>query len=283
MEIQTNSTAILAVVLAASATLFAQNTAPTQVQTPATSLNAREIISLSVAATERSWRARDHYNYLERDEDRRVDPLGQVKTENISLTRMIVVNNSRFEQLVEQNGQPPSAEEGRRQDEELLRLNHETPEEQASQIEKDEENRSFLRDVLDAFDFQLIGEENVGDRAAYVFRVTPHPGYRAHGKYAKFFANVEGKLWVDKRNFGWIKVDGQVTRAFSIGLFVARVQRGSHIILEETCVGDDVWVPSRVEVRASARILFVKSLDIQRVLTYSDYRPAVGGPYSVSK
>jgi hypothetical protein len=67
-----------------------------------------------------------------------------------------------------------------------------------------------------------------------------------------------------------------------MGLFVARVQRGSHIILEQTCVGDDVWVPKRLEVRASARILFLKSLDIDRILTYSDYRPAADGLYSVS-
>jgi hypothetical protein len=68
-----------------------------------------------------------------------------------------------------------------------------------------------------------------------------------------------------------------------MGLFVARVQRGSHIILEQTCVGDAVWVPKRRELRASATILFLKSLDLDRILTNSDYRPAVDGPYSVSR
>jgi hypothetical protein len=83
---------------------------------------------------------------------------------------------------------------------------------------------------------------------------------------------VEGKLWVDKQDFGWIKIDGKVTQSFSMGLFAARVERGSHIILEQTCVGDGVWVPKRREVRASARILFLKRLDIERILTYSGYR-----------
>jgi hypothetical protein len=68
-----------------------------------------------------------------------------------------------------------------------------------------------------------------------------------------------------------------------MGLFVARVQRGSHIVLEQTCVGDGVWVPKRLELRASARILFLKSLDIDRILTYSDYRAATDGSYSVSR
>jgi hypothetical protein len=27
---------------------------------------------------------------------------------------------------------------------------------------------------------------------------------------------VEGKLWVDKQDFGWIKIDGKVTQSFSM-------------------------------------------------------------------
>jgi hypothetical protein len=52
---------------------------------------------------------------------------------------------------------------------------------------------------------------------------------------------------------------------FSMGLFVARVQRGSHIVLEQTNVGDAVWVPQRLEVRGSARILFLKNLAMERI------------------
>jgi hypothetical protein len=137
--------------------------------------------------------------------------------------------------------------------------------------------------VLEAFDFHLIGEEVVDGRPSYVLQATPHPGYHEHGKYGKMFSKVEGKLWVDKQDFGWIKVDGEVTQSFSMGLFVARVQRGSHIILEQTCVGDAVWVPKRLEMRASARVLFLKSLNIERIMTYSDYRPVTNGAYSVSR
>jgi hypothetical protein len=90
------------------------------------------------------------------------------------------------------------------------------------------------------------------------------------------FAKVEGKLWIDKHDLGWIKVDGQVIQPFSMGLFLARVLRGSHITLEQTRVEDGIWVPEHVEVRAAAKILFVKSLLVERSLTYSDYRLAEG-------
>jgi hypothetical protein len=279
MEILTKSCIQMLLVMAAASTaLFAKP------QEYASVADARQIVSPSVVATERSWQARDHYTYMERDEDRRLNSQGQMKSENVDVSRMIVVNGARFEQLIERNGQLPSAKEQKKSDDDLDKLKHETADEQTARLRKNQDNRAFLRDVVEAFDFRLIDEEMVDGRPAYVLQATPHPGYHhAHGKYATMLSRVEGKLWVDKQDFGWIKVDGEVTQSFSMGLFVARVERGSHIILEQACVGDAVWVPKRLEIRATARILFLKSLDIERILTYSDYRLAADGPYSVSK
>ena len=273
---------VLAVVAASSA-LFAQNRGPEQLQDHASIPDARHIIGQSVVATERSLEARDRYTFVERDHDRRLDSQGQLKSEKIDVTRMILVNGARFEQLVERNGQLPSAEEQKKLDQDFEKLKHETPEERTARLGKEQENRSVLRDLLEGFDFRLLGEEVLGGRPTYVLQVTPHPGDHARGKYGKMFSKVEGKLWIDKLDFGWIKVEGQVTQSFSMGLFVARVQRGSRIVLEQTNVGDAVWVPQRLEVRGSARILFLKSLTVERIFTYWDYRLAADGPYSVSR
>jgi hypothetical protein len=274
---------ILLLTIAASTVVFAQSIGPGTPQKQSNIVDARQVVLPSVLATERSWEMRDHYTYIERDEDRRLNTLGQVKSESVDVTKMMVVNGARFEQLLEHNGQLPSPIEKKRSDDDLEKLKHETADDRAARLRKDQENRAFLRDVVEAFDFRLIGEEIVSGRPAYVLNATPHPGYRAHGKYAKMFSKVEGKLWVDKQDFGWIKVDGQVTQSFSLGLILARVERGSHIILEQTCVGEAVWVPKRIQIRATARILFLKSLVIERVLSYSDYHAATEGTYSVSK
>ena len=274
---------MLLLMVAASTVLVAQTSGPDASQNQASVADAHQVMIPSVLATQRSWQARDHYTYVERNEDRRLNSLGQVKSESVDVSRMMVINGARFEQLLEHNGLPPSAKEQKRSDDDLDKLKHETPDEQAARIRKDQEDRALLQDVLEAFDFRLVGEETVGGRPAYVLDATPHPGYHAHGKYAKIFSRVEAKLWVDKQDFGWIKVDGHVTESFSMELILARVERGSHITMEQTCVGEAVWVPKRIEIRATARILFLKSLDIQRTLTYTDYRPASDGPYSASR
>jgi len=284
MEILTKSRiGALLIVLVASSTLFAQNKGSDKPQNSPIALDARQIVGQSLVAAELSWQARNAYIYMERDEDRRLDSAGQVQSQNVDVTKMTLVNGIRFEELMEHNGQLPSADDQKKREVEIEKLKHETTAEQAERLRKDQDNRSFLHVLLEAFDFRLVGEEIVDGRPAYVLEATPHPGYHASGKYGKLLARVQGKLWVDKQDFGWVKVDGEVTQSFSMGLFVARVQRGSHILLEQICLGDAVWVPKRLEVRASAKILFLKSLELEKILTYSDYRPAVDGPYSVKK
>lgn len=238
----------------------------------------RRIVESSIAATERSWQRRLQYTYLERDEDRRLDPEGRVKSEEVDVSRTILLNGIPFEQLVEHNGQPPPATEERKQKEKLERLRRETPEERAERLRNEkEETTSLVREVPKAFDFQLVGEEIVDGRQAYVLQATPHPGYQAQGKYGKMFSKLEGKLWVDKQDLGWIKADAEVIQPFSIGLFLARVLRGSHITLEQTRVDGGIRMPQHIEIRAAAKIFFFKSLVIDRVQTYSDYRLAEAG------
>jgi len=246
---------------------------PVNSQKRSSAPDVRQIVESSIAATQRHWQARLRYTYVERDEDRRLDPAGRVMSKAVDLSRTILVNGVPFEQLVERNGQPLSVEEERKQKEKFDKLKRETPEQRADRIRRqEEETTSIVREVPKAFDFQLVGEDAVNGRQAYVLQATPHPGYQAQGKYGKMFSKLEGKLWADKQDHGWIKVDGQVIQPFSLGLFLARVLRGSRITMEQTRLDDGIWMPLHVEVRASAKIFFVKSLVIDRVLTYSEYR-----------
>jgi hypothetical protein len=262
------------VMFAASAGLFAQaDTSLVKSQDRSSAPDARQIMEASIVATQRDWKARLHYTYMERDEDRRRDLAGRVKSEDVEVSRAILVNGVPFEQLVERNGQPPSAEQERKQKGVLDKLKRETPEQRAERLRKqEEENMSIVQEVPKAFDFQVLGEEAVNGRPAYVLQATPHPGYHAQGKYGNMFSKVAGKLWVDKQDLGWIKVDGQVIQPFSLGLFLVRLLRGSHITMEQTRIDDGIWMPERVEVQAAAKIFFVKNLVIDRVLTYSEYR-----------
>jgi hypothetical protein len=242
--------------LAVAAALFAESDVfPVKSQNPSSVAAVRQIVESSIAATQRHWQTRLRYTYVERDEDRRLDSDGAVRSDDVDVSRTILVNGVPFEQLLERNGKPPSAEEERKQKDKLDKLKRETEEQRTERLRNQLEGDTLLvQEVPKAFDFQLVGEEVVNGRPAYVLQATPHPGYHGQGKYGKMFSKVEGKLWVDKQDLGWVKVDGQVIQPFSMGLFLLRLLRGSQIKMELTRLDDGIWLPERVEVRAAAKI-----------------------------
>jgi hypothetical protein len=223
-----------AILLAASLAVLAQSGGlPAESHNPSNTPDVRQIVESAIAAAQRHWKARLRYTYMERDESRHRDLSGRVNSEKVDVSRTILVNDVPYEQLLERNGRSPSAEEEREYKEKLEKLKRETPEQRAERIRKqEEENMSLVREVPKAFDFELVGEEAVNGRPAYLLQATPRPGYHAQGKYGSLFSKVAGKLWVAKQDLGWIKVDGQVIQPFSIGLFVVRLLRGSQIRVE---------------------------------------------------
>ena len=127
------------------AILFAQGDASRVKSQNRSSLpDARQIMEASIAATQRDWKARLHYTYMERDEDRRRDLAGHVKSEDVEVSKTILVNGVPFEQLVERNGHPPSAAQERKQKGELDKLKRETPEQRAERLRKQEEENTSI-------------------------------------------------------------------------------------------------------------------------------------------
>ncbi|HYV63756.1 MAG TPA: hypothetical protein VE958_13825 [Bryobacteraceae bacterium] len=261
------------ILLAASSTLFAQGEAsPARSQSLSSAPDVRQIVEASIVATQRGWQARRHYTYIEREESRRRDLDGNLKSGDVTVSRTILVDGVPFDRLIEHNGQPPSPDEERKQNTKIDKLKRESPQQRAARLRKDEEeDMSLVRELPKAFDFQLVGEDVIKGRPAYVLQATPHPGYRPQGKYGRMFSKVEGKLWIDKEDMGWVKADGQVIQPFSMGLFLARMMRGSRITMEQTRVDNGIWMPEHIEVRAAAKIFFVKDLIIEQVLSYSEY------------
>jgi hypothetical protein len=88
------------------------------------------------------------------------------------------------------------------------------------------------------------------------------------------FSKVAGRLWVDKQDFGWPKANGRVIEPFFMGFVVARVLKGSQIEFTQTRLADGVWLPSLVRINAHAKIFFIKSHDLDEIITYADYQKA---------
>jgi hypothetical protein len=232
-----------------------------------------EIVRRSAANEARGLEARDNYSYTKLHETKRLDSHGQVQSDEVKVSKITFVNGSSVEQTVSHNGGPPLASQERKDLEALERAGNETSSARAARLARERETRAFIAEVPEAFVFRPTGEEQINGRAAYIFEATAKPGYQSRTKYGKLFSKAQGKLWVDKQDLGWVRVDATVTDSFYTGFFLAKVQPGSQIVFEQTRAGDGLWLPKKVEVKASARVFLLFNYNTEEIITFSDYSP----------
>ena len=129
-----------------------------------------------------------------------------------------------------------------------------------------------VRELLDAFDFTLAGEQQMGGREVYRIDATPRPGYQPKSQFASFFPKVRLRFWIDKQDYQAARIEMETLDTISFGGFLVRVGKGTHLVIEQTRVNNEVWLPREVLLTAAARILLVKGFNRELAFTFSDYK-----------
>lgn len=210
-----------AIALLSGATLLAQ-------------VNPRELVRQSIINGEKAWRESRAYSYEKLEVDKEFGSASRVKSSDTDLYNGVPAGGESFEEHVKHDGQPVSPEEMRKQRQELRKLERLTPAQRAARLAKEERERSFYQEIPHAFNFKIIGEENLPTGPAWVLQATPRPGFQPHSRYAHMFPKMQGKLWIDKKDIQWVKADAVAIGNVYFGYFIARLAKGSHIILEQT-------------------------------------------------
>lgn len=240
----------------------------------------REIVRRSVQLMDRNLVVARNYTFLERAETRELDSDAHVKTRKILLYDVTMLEGSPYRRLVGKDDHGLTAEEDRieqkKLDESIAQRQKETPAERARRIadweKKRQREREPLDEVPDAFDFRMAGEARIDGRDAWIIEGSPRPGYHGRSTLAKLFPKFRGKLWIDKADYQWVKTEAEVTDTISWGLFVARLSKGARLDVQMTRVNDEVWLPKRIEAKASARVALVKKYRIEADTSFSNYR-----------
>jgi hypothetical protein len=161
------------------------------------------------------------------------------------------------------------------------------PAERTSQREERRRNQreeaAWLREIPDALEFRLAGEETIGGRPVLVVECSPRPGYRARNQRARLFEKSRGRLWIDKAESQLVRGEAEVFETVGIGWGVlAKIEKGTKFHLQRVRVADDVWLPEVQTVRFAARLLLVKNARHEFTTRYSDFRRRDPAPAAAS-
>jgi len=238
--------------------------------------DATEIVRKSVAHDLINFERLKNYTYTERDEARAYDTHGKLKKLEIDTYEILIMGGRDYARQIERDDKPLPEKDARKEqekmDKELMKREHESAADKAKQEKERQEERRFLNEVPEAFVFKLVGEEDVSGKPAWVIDAEPKRGYEPKDRRAKMITKLHGRIWIDKGEYQWVKVDAQALDALSFGFRMVQIEPGASVQFEQTRINDEVWLPASARIYADARVVFLKRLHSEVDIKFSDYR-----------
>lgn len=228
---------------------------------------------------ENNKRLRD-YTYVERVERRRLDEQGRVKkTESTTLDVLDIYGEQVFKRIAKDD-KPLSDADAKKEDEKIQTIidkhKNESENERRKRLEKQqkgrEEDRKFVLEIADAFNFRLVGSEIVDGFDTWVLDAEPRPGYEPRQRGSKMLTKFKGRVWINKSDSQMVKVDMTAIDTLSFGWLLARVHPGTHVIVEQTRINDEVWLPKHLTVHVDARVALFKNFNEDVDVAFRDYK-----------
>ena len=236
--------------------------------------DVQEIVRRLVQNNEMNWKMAPEYSFMERDVHK-----GRGKMARHEF-KVLMIDGSPYHELIAIGGHPlmpkRAAAEQKKLEAETARRNHESPSDRRTRIaayeREREQEHALMREMVNAFTFKMAGREQMNGRDCYVLDASPRPGYKPTSNETKVLTGMRGKMWIDTRDFQWVRVQASVFRPVRVALDIADVRPGTEFLLEQKPNDANVWLPSHFLTRVHATALLVWSKSYSEDETYFDYR-----------
>jgi hypothetical protein len=141
---------------------------------------------------------------------------------------------------------------------------------------KQKDRAELIEATRTAFLYTFIAREPRADRMLAKYSMEPNPAYKATSRATSIFAKVRGFVWIDEAAAQLARVEVEVTDDISIGGFLAKIYKGSHLMQERYEMVPGAWLASYSQYDFDGRRLFV-SFGVHERTFYSQYR-RIGPP-----
>ena len=250
---------------------------------PGAALSSDQIKELIRKAAEKDIendkRQRD-YTYSERVEEHKLASNGTVKSTEVRVYDVLQIYGEEVRRLVAKDNKPLPEKEAAKEEEKIQKIidkrKDESDSDRQKRLKKEEKDREhdreFVTEVADAYNFTYVGNDNLQGRETYVIDAQPRSGFESHTREGKILPKFRFRLWLDRSEDQWVKLDATCIDTVSFGLVLARIHKGSRILIETTRINDEVWLPQHITVHVDAKLALLKNIALDEDVTYKDYK-----------
>jgi hypothetical protein len=240
----------------------------------------KEIVRRSMEIDRRTLDLARNYTCQQREVIKHLDKNGNVKSTEVKTYDVGFYYGEEYSRLIMKDDKPLDDKEKKKEDEKLekflAKLRNESEEQRQKRNDKEkkerEESRAYRLDVANAYDFRIVGEEELEGVNTWVIEAAPRKDFKPTQPHADMLKKIEGKMWIDKKEYNWIRVEAEATDTISFGLFLFRIHPGSRFKLQQMHLNDEVWLLRHLYINGGARIALLKNEAIEQEDTFSNYK-----------
>lgn len=248
---------------------------------PQTQAEKGALLDRVLANEKKSDEAMNFYERIERVETRKVatDPLSGV----IKVSRVVPAGTGVDHIPIGPDGKPTDVDAYHS---ELVKLEKalswacDDGHAQRDAYEKIARKRKERDELIDAtrvaFLYTFLSAENRAGHVVLKYSMAPNPAYKPTSRATSIFEKVHGFVWIDPAADQITRVEGEVTEDISIGLFLAKVYKGSRFAEERREVEPGLWMPTYSQYDFDGRKFF-STISIHEHTYYSQYH-RIGPP-----
>ena len=221
-----------------------------------------------------------NYTFVQRQETQQLDGHGKVKKVESKTSEWLQIYGEPVQRVIAKDDKPLSENDAKKEDKKIQKIidkrKNESDDDRRKRLQKEEkqkeEDRQFVLEVADAFNFHVVGSEILEGRDTWVLDAEPRPGYEPKHREARMLTKFKGRIWIDKSELQWVKLDMTAIDTLSYGFILARVHKGTRVMVEQTRFNQEVWVPRHISAHVDARVALLKNFDADIDVTYRDYK-----------
>jgi hypothetical protein len=240
----------------------------------------KEIVRRATEVDHHNFERAQKYNCTQRQVMKQLDKHGDVKSTEIKTYDINFYFGEFYPRLMQVDDKPLSEKDQKKEDEKLEKFlskrRNESEEDRRKREEKDrkdrEEGRAFVKDVVNAYDFRLVGEEQVSGVDTWVIEAIPRKDFKPTQPHADILKKIKGRMWIEKKDYNWVKVEAEAFDTISFGWFLFRIHPGSRFVLETQNINQELWALKSLTIKGSARIALLKNEAIEQQDEFSNFK-----------
>lgn len=209
------------------------------------------------------------YTFTQFEVIEKLDADGGVREREEKVYQLVPIEGEHYQRLVKVDGEPLGGKqlrEEQRREREFRRAVAEgsEPPEQRPRVTVDE-------NLFGRFELELVGEESVNGRRAYVLAFAP----KAHNlpernRIEKMMRRVDGRFWIDQRDYEIVRVEARLIDPIRIAWGLVFTLEDARFRLERTALEDGTWLPASMLAYIKGRRFF-SALHQRTVNEWGDY------------